>query len=83
MRSGPVQIINLKVWSVKRSGLIHRSGPVHRSGLVQGFVLTVRTGPDRRKELNDGPVRAMNLPDRCISATFQTLLLVNKYADSE
>ena len=34
---------------------------------VHSEMRSVRTGPDRPEKFNDGPVRSMNLPDRCIS----------------
>ena len=34
---------------------------------VHSEIRSVRTGPDSPEKFNDGPVRSMNLPDRCIS----------------
>ena len=46
--------------------LRNKIGP-DRSRPVQGFECAVWTGPDRPEKFNDGPVRSMNLPNRCIS----------------
>ena len=39
-------------------------------------------GPDRPGKFNDGPVRSMNLPDRCISVAY-TLLPGNERFTNE